>query len=69
MVGKLQRFALSVAPHVAPESIDDLGGTWLMFSSGQAVEFVSEFLWYLDDAGDRFREQVPRLVSCFGTLT
>jgi hypothetical protein len=48
--GRLQGFALLVAPHIAPENIDDVAGAWLMFGAGHAVEFVGEFSWYFDDA-------------------
>jgi hypothetical protein len=47
---KPEGLALFVAPDVAPEEIDDIGGAWLMFGSGHAVELVGKFFWYLDGA-------------------
>ncbi len=46
-VRKLQGLALFVAPHIAPENIDGVGGPRLVFSSGQPVEFVGEFIGIL----------------------
>jgi hypothetical protein len=51
---KLQGLELLIAPHIPPEDIDDVGRTRLVFGPGQPVEFVGEFLWYLDDAWHDF---------------
>jgi hypothetical protein len=39
----------------------------LVFGSGQPIEFVGQFLWYLDDAWHRFLGQSPRVVSSVNT--
>jgi hypothetical protein len=52
--GKLQGLALLVASYIAPQNIDDVGGSRLVLSARQPVELLSEFCWYLDDAWHRF---------------
>jgi hypothetical protein len=52
--GKPEGFALFATPDVAPEELDDIGGARLVFGSGQAVELVGKFFWYLDDAWHSF---------------
>jgi hypothetical protein len=52
--GKLQGFALLVAPHVAPEDIDGVARPPLVFGLGQPVKLVGQFFRYFDDAWHRF---------------
>ena len=57
--GKFQGFALLIALYIAPENIDSISCARLVFGSCQPVEFVGEFLWYLDYAWHRFLWLVP----------
>jgi hypothetical protein len=52
--GKLQGFALLVAPNIAPEYIDGVGGARLVYGSGKPVELLGQFFRYLDYAWHRF---------------
>jgi hypothetical protein len=52
--GELQGFALFVAPNIAPEDFDGVGGARLVHGCGKPVEFVGQFFRYLNDARHRF---------------
>jgi hypothetical protein len=60
---KLQGFTLPVGLYVAPQNVNGVGGARLVFSPGEPVEFVGQFLWYLDYARHGFLGEAPRWVS------
>lgn len=79
--GKLQGFALFVAPHIAPQHIDDVSCAWLVFGTGQPNEFWASSFGILTTLGigscswyhDGFPVSVPQpnlsAIGLVGTMT